>query len=135
MLDLISSGFLRVFPCRLTSVAIAARLVVMPTRNVSLTPALDEFVAAVLETGRYENASEVVRAGLRALQDEERIFQKKLERLDDMLDEGEASGYAEDSSLEGVMAEVRQRRAARDSAGGKIKVRARHAAGSRASRG
>ena len=107
----------------------------MPTRNVSLTPALDEFVAALMETGRYENASEVVRAGLRALQDEERIFQKKLERLDDMLDEGEASGYAVDSSLEGVMAEVRQRRAARESAGGKIKVRARRAAGSRASRG
>ena len=36
----------------------------MPTRNVNLTDELDRFVAKV-ESGRYENASEVVRAALR----------------------------------------------------------------------
>lgn len=46
----------------------------MPTRNVNLTDALDQFVASTIESGRYENASEVVRAGLRALQEREQEY-------------------------------------------------------------
>ena len=42
----------------------------MPTRNVNLTVELDRFVAKKVKTGRYENASEVVRAGLRTLERE-----------------------------------------------------------------
>jgi antitoxin ParD1/3/4 len=38
------------------------------TRNVSLTPELDAFVASRIASGRYSNASEVVRAALRLLQ-------------------------------------------------------------------
>ena len=38
----------------------------MPTRNVNLTEELDRFVLAKVESGRYENASEVVRAALRS---------------------------------------------------------------------
>ena len=34
----------------------------MPTRNVNLTDELDHFVLQKVESGRYENASEVVRA-------------------------------------------------------------------------
>ena len=33
----------------------------MPTRNVNLTDELDRFVLEKVESGRYENASEVVR--------------------------------------------------------------------------
>ena len=40
------------------------------SRNVSLTSELDEFIAHCLASGDYANASEVVRAGLRALRDE-----------------------------------------------------------------
>ena len=43
----------------------------MPTRNVNLTDELDHFVLAKVESGRYENASEVVRAALRTLEREE----------------------------------------------------------------
>lgn len=43
----------------------------MPTRNVNLTEELDRFVLGKVETGRYENASEVVRAALRALEREQ----------------------------------------------------------------
>ena len=39
----------------------------MPTRNVNLTQELDSFVLARVESGRFENASEVVRAALRTL--------------------------------------------------------------------
>ncbi len=34
----------------------------MPTRNINLTPELDRFVATKIKSGRYEDASEVIRA-------------------------------------------------------------------------
>ena len=40
------------------------RATIMPTRNINLTDKLDRFVATKVKSGRYENASEVVRAGL-----------------------------------------------------------------------
>ena len=40
----------------------------MPTRNINLTPQLDRFVDARIRSGKYANASEVLRAGLRALE-------------------------------------------------------------------
>ncbi len=60
----------------------------MPTRNVNLTDALDQFVASSIETGCYENASEVMRAGLRALQEREQAY------LSFMRNEA-AAGFAE----------------------------------------
>ena len=44
----------------------------MPTRNVNLTEELDRFVLKKVKSGRYENASEVVRAALRTLERDER---------------------------------------------------------------
>ena len=38
------------------------------TRNVSLTAELNAFIRAQVASGQYQNASEVVRAGLRLLQ-------------------------------------------------------------------
>jgi antitoxin ParD1/3/4 len=69
----------------------------MPTRNVNLTDALDRFVATKIKSGRYENASEVVRAGLRTLEREERRYEAKLAALRSAIDEGDASGVAEDN--------------------------------------
>jgi len=39
--------------------------------NVHLTPELEAFARACVDTGRFNNVSEVVRAGLRMLQDAE----------------------------------------------------------------
>jgi antitoxin ParD1/3/4 len=64
----------------------------MPTRNVSLTPELDRFVASRVRQGAYENASEVVRAALRSLEREEREFEARLGALRAAIDEGDASG-------------------------------------------
>jgi antitoxin ParD1/3/4 len=64
----------------------------MPTRNVNLTEELDRFVMAKVEGGRYENASEVVRAALRSLEREEREYEAKLAALRAAIDEGDASG-------------------------------------------
>jgi len=66
----------------------------MPTRNVSLTAELDRFVASKITSGRYENASEVVRAALRTLEREEQEFEIKLTALRTAIDEGDASGIA-----------------------------------------
>jgi antitoxin ParD1/3/4 len=66
----------------------------MPTRNVNLTDELDHFVLAKVESGRYENASEVVRAALRTLEREEQRHEAKLTALRAAIDEGDASGIA-----------------------------------------
>jgi antitoxin ParD1/3/4 len=76
----------------------------MPTRNVNLTPELDSFILERVESGRFENASEVVRSALRTLEREEQIFEAKLATLRAAIDEGDASGVAEGD----VFAQIRE---------------------------
>ena len=71
----------------------------MPTRNVNLTEELDRFVLAKVASGRYENASEVVRAALRTLAREEERYEAKLAALRSAIDAGDASGIAEGNVL------------------------------------
>ena len=66
----------------------------MPTRNVNLTDELDRFVLEKVKMGRYENASEVVRAALRTLEREEQQYEAKLAALRAAIDEGDSSGIA-----------------------------------------
>ena len=66
----------------------------MPARNVNLTDELDRFVLKKVESGRYENASEVVRAALRTLEREEQQYEAKLAALRAAIDEGDSSGIA-----------------------------------------
>ncbi len=77
-------------------------------KNTRVSPGahFERFIGERLKTGRYGNASEVVRAGLRLLEDEE----AKLEGLRAALDEGEASPLAKDYSLENVLKRVRSKR-------------------------
>ena len=67
----------------------------MPTRNVNLTDELDRFVLAKVESGRYENASEVIRAALRVLEREEQEYAARLAALRAAIDEGDVSGVAD----------------------------------------
>lgn len=53
----------------------------MPTRNINLTPHLDEFVERRVASGEYGNASEVVRDGLRLLEGERKLHDAKLKAL------------------------------------------------------
>jgi antitoxin ParD1/3/4 len=64
--------------------------------NVSLTPELDKFVAAKVESGRYNSASEVVREALRLLEEHDQArgaqlaaFNKELGARLASLDHGE----------------------------------------------
>lgn len=69
--------------------------------SISLGNHFDEFVTRQITAGRYGSASEVIRAGLRKLEDEE----KKLETLRALIKEGQASGTA-DYSYESLMQEL-----------------------------
>ncbi len=48
----------------------------MPTRNVVLSEPQTDLVRELVESGRYQNASEVIRAGLRLLEDHEAALQE-----------------------------------------------------------
>ncbi len=58
--------------------------------SITLGDHFDNFISSQLESGRYGSASEVVRAGLRLLEDSE----SKLKTLRQMLIHGEESGVA-----------------------------------------
>jgi antitoxin ParD1/3/4 len=66
----------------------SAHFPVMATRNINLTDALDRFVAERIESGEYQNASEVVRAGLRLLKAEEAARAAKIAALNAAIQEG-----------------------------------------------
>lgn len=64
------------------------------SKNTSITLGsyFDQFIQGILSEGRYKNASEVVRAGLRLLEEEE----KKTAVLRKAIEDGINSGLAED---------------------------------------
>ena len=75
------------------SLAIVANMTTsMPTRNVNLTDELDQFILDKVKNGRYENASEVVRAAIA---------------------EGEASGIAEGDVFARIRAQIKSRAASK----------------------
>ncbi len=71
--------------------------------NVSLTPELERFAREVVAEGRYNNVSEVVRLGLRMLQEAEARRQEFTRSLYEAVAESERDGYV---SLEDALAEV-----------------------------
>lgn len=69
--------------------------------SITLGEHFEEFVTQQLKSGRYGSASEVIRAGLRLLEDSD----VKMHVLRTLLEEGENSGYA-DYSYEKLVAEL-----------------------------
>ena len=60
----------------------------MPTRNVNLTKHFDSFIESGIRSGRFSNASEVVREALRLLEQREQEDRAKLEWLRGSVKEG-----------------------------------------------
>lgn len=73
--------------------------------NVSLAPEQEGYVRELVETGRYNSASEVVRTGLRLLEERE----TRLANLRQLIQEGVESGPSEPVDIEEVKAAARQR--------------------------
>ena len=68
--------------------------------NISLTPALEEFVNAKVATGLYNSASEVIREALRLLiSKEQSISQERIDMLNKDIEKGlnsiESGNYTE----------------------------------------
>ena len=57
-------------------------------RNINLTDALDRFVAELIASGQYQNASEVVRDGLRLLKTQQAQNATKRAALNKAIQEG-----------------------------------------------
>ena len=53
----------------------------MPTRNVVLTEQQAKFVKQMVSSGRYQNASEVLREGIRLIQRQEQKYEAQLKGL------------------------------------------------------
>ena len=63
--------------------------------NVHLTPELERFARQCVESGRYNNVSEVVRSALRMLQDSEAQKERFMAMLEAAEAEGERDGFFE----------------------------------------
>lgn len=73
--------------------------------SISIGSHFDSFIQNQIETGRYASTSEVIRAGLRLLEQEE----EKLKALKQALIDGEQSGFVEDFDPQGFQAKLRER--------------------------
>lgn len=74
--------------------------------SISLGSYFDQFIQAVLREGRYKNASEAIRAGLRLLEEEE----KKTIALRNAIDEGVKSGIVEKFNSEEHLKKLKSKR-------------------------
>jgi len=74
--------------------------------SISLGDYFDQFVKSQISAGRYKNVSEVIRAGLRLLENEE----SKVLALKKAIQEGIDSGIAHDFDPEKNLKELKARR-------------------------
>ncbi len=77
----------------------------MKNTSISLGNYFDNFVRSQVLAGRYKNVSEVVRAGLRLLEDEE----NKTIALRNAIQEGINSGIAHDFDVKKNLQELKSR--------------------------
>jgi len=73
--------------------------------SVSLSDHFNGFIDTQVAAGRYGSASDVIRAGLRLLED----YESRMKALDDALHEGLESGIAEDFDPERFKEEMREK--------------------------
>jgi antitoxin ParD1/3/4 len=71
--------------------------------NVNLTPELERFAQSCVETGRYNNVSEVVRSALRMLQEAEERRAAFVASLEAAHQEGLRDGFASVNEVEAAM--------------------------------
>jgi antitoxin ParD1/3/4 len=90
--------------------------------NVSLTPELEKFVAQKVQSGLYQTASEVIREGLRLLEERDALRQAHLDDIRQAIQDGNAQlargeGLPGEQVFEQLRAKSRARRHAAPWAG------------------
>ena len=83
--------------------------------NVSLTPALEKFGAQKVQSGLYQTASEVIREGLRLLEERDALHQARLDDIRQAIQDGNAqlargAGRPGEEVFEQIRAKSRARR-------------------------
>jgi antitoxin ParD1/3/4 len=78
--------------------------------SAALTDYWQEFIDQMIASGRYNNRSEVIRAGLRAL--EERELAKEIKEFEEVFSEGR-SGEPDAKTIGRIVAHQKSRRRAR----------------------
>lgn len=72
--------------------------------SVTLGPHYEEFIAQMVASGRYATSSEVIRAGLRMIED----YEQRLEVLRREIQKGEESGLVEDFDFDEFMEKMKR---------------------------
>ena len=77
------------------------------SKNTSITLGtyFDQFIQSILNEGRYKNASEVVRAGLRLLEEEEKKSIALRQAIKDGIDSGIAENFDPEEHLKSLKAQ------------------------------
>ena len=78
--------------------------------NVSLTPQLEQLIREKVESGRYNNASEVVREGLRLIETRDQKLELLRAQIQEGLDQIERGEFvvADDDYFDQVRADVKK---------------------------
>lgn len=74
----------------------------MKTTTVALGPHFEDFIQACINSGRYNNASVVVRSGLRLLEDQEQKMLALRTAIGEGLNSGIVDDFDPDTFLQGM---------------------------------
>ena len=77
----------------------------MKTTSVALGNYFEDFIKAQIAQGRYNNASEVIRAGLRLLEEDDSQLMALKSAINEGLDSGVAEGFDPQAHLKSLKAE------------------------------
>jgi antitoxin ParD1/3/4 len=76
----------------------------------------EALIKRLVESGRYASASEVIRDGMRLLEEKEHLREIKLRDIQTLIQEGIDSGDAGALDIEDIIAEAKRRKAKKDAA-------------------
>ena len=75
--------------------------------NVNLSTVFEDYIKQQLDSGMYNNASEVIREALRLKMQQDEVYQAKLEALRTAIDDGLNSGESVPLDMSSIIAEAR----------------------------
>ena len=88
----------------------------MASTSMTLGPHWETFIQEEVASGRYASASEVIRAGLRELEERKEKLEKLKAYLQDGMDQAQRGEFVELPSVEEIMAGAKARLAAKKKA-------------------